>query len=136
MKTKIEIDFEGIEIKNIDLEHITLNLNLKCYNPNKIPAILDSAYYEIYLEGIYMGNGFLSEREIIHPNETKIVKSEVNINYENLAQVLKIVDEIVKNNGEVNIMINGSAYIDITERINFPFKVEKKINLCDEIAKK
>jgi len=132
----VEIDFESVEIKDIGVEQITLNLNLKVHNPNKIPATLDGADYEIYLEGIYMGNGSLNEKITIPLNETKIVRSEVNVKYENLNRLLNITEKIVKNNGEVNIMIKGNAYVVFIGRINFPFKVEKKINLSGEIVKK
>jgi len=132
----VEIDFEGVEIKSIDLQQITLNLNLKCYNPNKIPATLDGADYEIYLQGIYIGNGSVNERITIPSNETKTVRSEVDIKYENLNQLLNIADEIVKNNGEADIMLKGNAHIDFIGKINFPFNVEKKINLSDEIVEK
>ncbi len=130
----VEIDFESVEIKNIDLQQMTLNL--KCHNPDKITATLDGADYEIYLEGIYMGNGSLNERLTILSNETKIVRSEVNVKYENLNQLLNITDEIVKNNGEVDILIKGKAYIEFIGKINFQFKVEKKINLSKEIVEK
>ncbi len=132
----VEMDFESVEIKNIDLQQTTLNLNLKVYNPNKIPATLDGADYEIYLQGIYIGNGSLNEQLTIPPNETKIARSEVNVRYKNLNQLLNITDEIVKNNGKVNIMIKGNAYVEFIGRINFPFKVEKKINLSEEIVEK
>ncbi len=132
----VEMDFESVEIKNIDLQQITLNLNLKAYNPNKIPATLDGADYEIYLDGIYIGNGTLNEQLIIPPNETKIARSEVNIKYENLNRLLNITDEIVKNNGKVDIMIKGNAYVEFIGRINFPFKIEKKINLSEKIVEK
>ncbi len=132
----VEMDFESVEIKNIDLQQITLNLNLNAYNPNKIPATLDGADYEIYLNGVYMGNGTFNEQLIIPPNETKIARSEVNIKYENLNQLLNITDEIVKNNGKVDIMIKGNAYVEFIGRINFPFKIEKKINLSEKIVEK
>ncbi len=132
----VEMDFESVEIKGIDLQQMTLNLNLKVHNPNKIPATLDGADYEIYLEGIYIGNGSLNEKITIPSNETKIVRSEVNVRYENLNNLLNITDEIVKNNGKVDIIIKGNAYVEFIGKINFPFKVEKKINLSEEIVEK
>ncbi|NCN64838.1 MAG: hypothetical protein GW779_04385 [Candidatus Altiarchaeum hamiconexum] len=132
----VEIDFEGVEIKDIDSQHITLNLNLRCYNPNKIPVTLDGADYEIYLQEIYVGNGSISERLTIPPDETKILISEVKVRYENLNQLLNIANEIIKRGGKVNITIKGNAYADFIGRISFPFKVEKEINLSREIVEK
>ncbi|PKP58633.1 MAG: hypothetical protein CVT89_02530 [Candidatus Altiarchaeales archaeon HGW-Altiarchaeales-2] len=132
----VEIDFEGLEIKNIDMQQVTLNLNLKAHNPNKIPAVLDGADYEIYLQGIYIGNGSLNEGLTIPPNETKIARSEVNVRYENLNRLLNILDEVVKSDGKVDIMIKGNAYVEFIGKINFPFKVEKEINLSEEIVEK
>lgn len=130
----VEIDFESVEIKNIGSEQITLNLNLKAHNPNKIPATLDKADYEIYLEGAYIGNGSINEKITIPPNETKIVKSEINFKYKDLNQLLSIAEKILKNNGKVNITIKGNVYF--IGRISFPFKVEKEINLSEEIVEK
>lgn len=132
----VKIDFEGVEIKHIGAEQITLNLNLKAYNPNKIRAALDGADYEVYLNNVYMGNGSINKKITILPYETKIIKSEINIRYENLNNLLNITKEIVKNNGKVYIMIKGNAYADFIGRISFPFKVEKEIDLSEEVVKK
>jgi len=134
----VEIEFYSIEIKGIDLKQMTLNLNLnlKCFNPNKIPAVLDGAEYEIYIQNIYIGNGSVSEKITIPPQETKIIKSEANVKYKDLKSLMNAVNEIIKNEGETEIMLKGNVYLDIGIKIKIPFKVEKKITLSEEIIEK
>ena len=111
---------------------IDLSAQLEISNPSFIPLHVPSIDYEIYMNGIYMGNGHIDDFSI--PPQSSITKEITHRLYRN--QIENFDDlalSIVNKNGYLDIRIKGYAHVIF---LNIPFETTKRINVVEIVKEK
>lgn len=118
----VQVSLSDVQLRNIGLTSATVDIVLNMYNPNsRTTATLDRLDYMVYANGIYLGNGYISQRVDIPPLFTKTVSTTFQVQY---TGALGAVWSVLTQGGRVNWNLKGTAYFDTPlGTINIPIDI-------------
>lgn len=117
---QLQIQLVDVTFKGISLTHVTLDIVLDMYNPNDITATLDQASYQIWFNDNELGYGIIDQQTDIPPFESRTVKSEIDLNFNELGET--IISALSEK--ENTWRIKGMAHYDtILGTIDIPFDI-------------
>lgn len=86
---KPEVNFKKVEFKKVDFQGIRLLALLEVDNPNPLGLKIKKLFYDFYLEGESLAQGYQETEQNIKPNRRTILKIPVNVNFKSLGGRVK-----------------------------------------------
>lgn len=119
------------EVENIDLliveipTEVIFSVALDVYNPNFLGATVTDVEYDLYVNDVYVGKGFLPRSVTIPANGKTNVETEVSVSVPSTIQALITT---IQQRG-ATAKVNGKVYISvpILGSISVPFSEEQKL---------
>ena len=112
---------------------IELGLVFELTNNGILPVYIPELEYDLYINGIFIGNGSSIIDATINPGEVKQINVTQSIQKESLSPS---VESIIDNNGFIDVDIKGVAYFELLGfKIPFEFESSKQVSIVDEIQK-
>lgn len=84
---KIEVRLAGAELKGVSLEEVTIEFLLNVTNPTGYRYEAELVKYDIYLQGVKIGNGSLEGVEL-PPNSSTLQHALTELSYSELSSAL------------------------------------------------
>lgn len=120
----LEAAFDMIRGVNLDLE-------FGLYNGGLLPVYIPDLSYTLYINDVYVGEGYSKIQKTISPGQTKKIDVLQNFQKSSLSPAAL---SIVQNNGVIDLTVSGTAYFKLfIIDIPIPFETTKSISIKDEI---
>lgn len=130
--TKVGFSYDRAELVRADIPLVTpdakahMKVTLNVANPNTIAATLDSLDYDLYLEGVKVGSGVMSESFSVPAGESKKLVVPISVPYAGLpsAAMQAILNRRVlmtlKGTGHIDTPLGKFDYpIELTQTVTF-----------------
>jgi len=116
-----QISLASVSVKSLGLTSATLEIKLRIYNPNSITATLDRAYYSLYANDVYLGDGTIPRKYDIPPGGTITIATPFELSY---SGALQTIWSYITKGGNVTWRMKGTAYIDTSlGTLDIPFDI-------------
>jgi LEA14-like dessication related protein len=116
-----QISLADVSVEGLGLTSATLEIKLRIYNPNSITATLDRAYYSLYANDVYLGDGTISRKYDIPPGGTITIATPFELSY---SGALQTIWSYITRGGKVAWRMKGTAYIDTPlGTLDIPFDI-------------
>ncbi|MGB9708750.1 LEA type 2 family protein [Infirmifilum uzonense] len=112
---RISVEVEKISVVSVGLQAANVNLTLAFNNPSNHKYTAEVVNYDVYIEGVKVGNGTITNLEI--PPGTTRQSSILTLYYAKLGKALMS----LLTQGKIDITVNGTANIKV---LFFPVEVK------------
>ncbi|NPA23087.1 MAG: hypothetical protein GXO23_02150 [Crenarchaeota archaeon] len=107
------VTVSDIEIEHIGVTGADLLVVLEIYNPNNIPARIPAISYEVLIDGIYVGTGYINNIEV-PPHSTWYARSTFRLRYSGaISAIIDIIREKLFHRRSINVTIEGTANVNV-----------------------
>ncbi|MEO9320370.1 MAG: hypothetical protein ABI361_06830 [Nitrososphaera sp.] len=115
------------------IQSITVNLSFAISNRGVLPVYIPDFSYDLFINGIKIGEGKGSANLWISPGENKTIDIAQNLQGSSIKSTS---ESVIKSQGLMNVSANGTAQAQVLG-ISFPmpFNVSKQISLQNEVSK-
>ncbi len=116
------------------IQGINLDLVFGLYNGGLLPVYIPDLSYDLFVNGVHVGDGNSKVNITINPGQTKEITVLQNFQKNSLAPA---VGYIVSNNGVIELKVSGTAHFKLfVLDIPVPFESSKSISIKEEIKKR
>ena len=121
------IGIESFEIVKNKSDQLTMNSDVRIYNPNRFSISSDNVSFNLFLDSLYLGKGSLSDDLTLTKKDTSLISSSIILNKRHLYSLINLKDS-------VSLKIIGSTEIPIISRTHY-FDLEYKLDIESLISK-
>ena len=115
------------------IAEINIGMVFELTNNGFFPVYVPDLTYDLFINGIFIGQGNSEIDTIINPGQSKTIEVFQNLEKNSFSQAT---DSIIETQGIVNVHVNGTAFFELFgQRIPVPFESTKNISIIDELQK-
>ncbi len=112
-KALADCDFSlnGVALKNMDFTGFTVELRLNAKNPNTVDAVLDRLDYTLFMEGMEVARGTVSEKQTIPAKGHGIIRTSLTVKYSTVPKLREVVLPAL-NKRKSRVKVLGTVHFD------------------------
>lgn len=126
---KCEFSLHAAKLVNADFSGFELEVKLKAQNPNDVNAVLDRLDYTLFMEGVEVAQGVVSEKHTIPKHGEGIITTRLKIKYSTIPKMADVVMAAVTKK-KSKIRMAGTVHFDTPiGTLSQDIEVERTVNL-------
>jgi len=96
---------------NADFSGFELEVKLRVQNPNDVDAVLDRLDYTLFMEGVEVAQGVVSEKQTIPKHGEGTITTRLTVKYSTLPKMVDVVMTAITNKSS-RIRMTGTVHFD------------------------
>lgn len=108
---KCDFSLHAVKLVNADFSGFELEVKLKAQNPNDVDAVLDRLDYTLFMEGVEVAQGLVSEKHTIPKRGEGIITTRLKVKYSTIPKMADVVMAAVANK-KSRIRMTGTVHFD------------------------
>lgn len=119
---QLDYELEAISLDEVGVLSATMTIVLRMSNPNPLPIYIPSTTFDIYLNGIYVGQGATSSMTV-SGNGFNVIAAPITVSYTGISPSLVTA---ILSGGRFTVNIRGAASLFI---VTIPFDLTETVSL-------
>lgn len=126
---KCDFSLHAARLVNADFSGFELEVKLKAKNPNDVDAVLDRLDYTLFMEGVEVAQGVVSEKHTIPRGGEGIITTRLKVKYSTIPKMADVVmAAVMKKKSKIRMI--GTVHFDTSiGTISHGIEVERTVNL-------
>ena len=124
-----DFSLHAVKLVNADFSGFELEVRLKAHNPNDVDAVLDRLDYTLFMEGVEVAQGVVSEKHTIPKHGEGIITTRLKVKYSTIPKMSDVVMTAVTKK-KSKVRMTGTVHFDTPiGTLSHDVEVERTLNL-------